>query len=249
MQTMQTIPKIIHYCWFGRGKKSKLIQKCIDSWHTFFPDYRLIEWNEDNCDISSMPRYVQEAYSVKKYAFVSDYVRFVALYKEGGIYLDTDIEVLKNFDFLIKGYMMVVGFEHLSGLSTGIIIAKPNLPILKEFIDSYRERTFIRSDGGLDLTTVNEKFNILMQQYGVILNGKEQYLESGIKVYPIDVFSSFDMRHWHEQITENSVTVHHMSGSWSKITGGWKWKIVYLCRKIFGIKITDKIQDFISRSK
>ncbi|MEI3219550.1 MAG: glycosyltransferase [Lachnoclostridium sp.] len=95
------IPKVIHYCWFGRGKMPELANKCIESWKKYCPDYEIIEWNEDNFDINCCP-YVKEAYESKRFAFVTDYVRLYAMYTQGGIYMDTDVEVLRNLDeFLI----------------------------------------------------------------------------------------------------------------------------------------------------
>ena len=101
------IPKVIHYCWFGGGKKPKLAKKCISSWKTYCPGYKLIEWNESNYDLSSAPQFVREAAEAKKWAFVSDYVRLQVVYQYGGIYLDTDVELLRNIDFLLDqtGYL------------------------------------------------------------------------------------------------------------------------------------------------
>ena len=108
---MQGIPKIIHCCWFGNGKKPKIVEECIKTWSIFMPEYRIIEWNESNFSVSEAPIYVQEAYEKKKYAFVSDYVRLYALEQYGGVYFDTDIEVCKNFDDILDKYQAVVGFQ------------------------------------------------------------------------------------------------------------------------------------------
>ena len=99
------IPKKIHYCWFGKGPKSKLFEKCLASWKKYFPDFEIIEWNEENFDVSSN-KYVKEAYENKKWAFVSDYARLKIIYEEGGIYFDTDVEVLKRIpdEILETGY-------------------------------------------------------------------------------------------------------------------------------------------------
>ena len=103
------IPKIIHYCWFGRGPMPPMALKCIESWHRFMPDYEYKLWNEDNFDVNSVP-YVKEAYEARKFAFVTDYVRLYALYTEGGIYMDTDVEVLKPYDDLL-GLSGFTGYE------------------------------------------------------------------------------------------------------------------------------------------
>ncbi len=113
------IPKIIHYCWFGRGKLPELAFKCMDTWKKYLPDYQLRLWNEDTFDITSHP-YVFEAYQSKKYAFVTDYVRLYALYHFGGIYMDTDVEVIRNLDELLDlpGFS---GFESEKDVPTGIM--------------------------------------------------------------------------------------------------------------------------------
>ena len=103
------IPKKIHYCWFGRNPLPESALKCIASWRKFFPDYEIIEWNEDNFDVISIP-YTAQAYEVKKYAFVSDYARFKILYEQGGLYFDTDVEVIRPMDdIIVRGPFM--GFE------------------------------------------------------------------------------------------------------------------------------------------
>ena len=116
------IPKIIHYCWFGKNEKSDLAKKCIDSWKKKCPDYQIIEWNEENFDITTN-EYVYEAYMNKKWAFVSDFVRIFALYNNGGIYLDTDVEILKNMDEFLCNTTFF-GFETIDKVSTGIIGAQ-----------------------------------------------------------------------------------------------------------------------------
>ena len=143
------INKQIHYVWMGRGEKSDLIEMCISSWKKYLPDYDVIEWNEDNFDISSN-RYVWEAYKHKKWAFVSDYVRLYALYEHGGIYLDTDMEVLKPIDiFLSHGAFS--GFESARYIFTGIMGAVKNHPWIKELLHYYEDRSFVSENGGLDL--------------------------------------------------------------------------------------------------
>ena len=104
------IPKIIHYCWFGRGEMPELVHTCIASWHTHMPDWEYRLWSEDNFDIAAAPQYVREAYEAKKYAFVSDYVRLWALEKEGGLYMDVDFEVYKPFDDLMEQYAAFAGY-------------------------------------------------------------------------------------------------------------------------------------------
>lgn len=237
------IPKIIHYCWFGRGEKSKLIQKCIDSWHTFFPDYRLIEWNEDNCDISSMPRYVQEAYSVKKYAFVSDYIRIKALVEYGGIYVDTDYEVLKPMDEILKSGALITGFESKESILTAFIAAEPQNEILKEFQSSYIERSFLSTDGkNADLTPINVEFSKLLEKNGINLACNKYQKVGDIVVYPTEVLCGFDVNNWHEKITEKTMGVHHMGCSWANDKMKRHIKRIHFFQKLLGYKLYDKIK-------
>ena len=118
------IPKIIHYCWFGKKEKPNIVKKCISSWKVILKDYEIIEWNEENFDISSN-NFVRQAYENGKFAFVSDYVRVYALYNYGGIYLDTDVEVFKNFDPLLNNESFW-GFEEKNFIATSTIGAQKN---------------------------------------------------------------------------------------------------------------------------
>ena len=114
------IPKIIHYCWFGNNPKPEIVYKCIESWKKYFPDYEIVEWNEKNYDVNK-ELYMQEAYSCKKWAFVSDYARFDVLYQYGGIYFDTDVEVLKKFPQEILCNQAFTGIESTKIISPGLV--------------------------------------------------------------------------------------------------------------------------------
>ena len=147
------IPKTIHYCWFGGNPLPKLAMKCINSWKKYFPDYTIIEWNEHNYDISKIP-YIAEAYKAKKYAFVSDYARFDILYQCGGLYFDTDVEVIKPFDDILShGPFMgceIDGGEKEINVAPGLgIAASPGLGIYKHIIDFYATQHFLKDDGSI----------------------------------------------------------------------------------------------------
>ena len=131
-----TIPHIIHYCWFGSTKKPKEVQAFIDSWKVKLPDYTFMEWNEGNCDLSNEIDYVKEAYEAKKYAFVSDYIRVKKLVEYGGIYLDTDVRIVRRFDKLLDKHDLVVGFQgagRLKMLMKFIPGKHTTLPGIREF--------------------------------------------------------------------------------------------------------------------
>ena len=157
------IPKIIHYCWFGRNTLSPLAIKCIESWKKYFPDYEIKEWNEANFDVNIIP-YTQEAYEAKKYAFVSDYARFWILYHYGGLYFDTDVEIIRSMNVIIeKGSFMGCEnndkegknlFQKLGvnpGLGMGSI---PYHPFYKEMLDLYVSEHFKNNKGVLNLKNI-----------------------------------------------------------------------------------------------
>lgn len=176
------IPKIIHYCWFGSGPKSELIEKCISSWNKYLPDYEIIEWNEDNFDISSN-LYVKQAYEAKKWAFVSDYVRLFALYTCGGVYLDTDVEILKPFDSAFLQNRAFTGFEAKDSPVTAVLGAEKGNPIIDALLSYYLDHVFINADGSYNLKTNTNTISEFLIQNGILPNGKLQDV-SGFRVYP-----------------------------------------------------------------
>lgn len=208
---MNKIPKIIHYCWFGRGKKNKLVKKCIKSWKKLLPDYKIVEWNEDNFDIN-LNLYVKQAYEAKKYAFVSDYVRLYALYNNGGIYMDTDVELLKSLDKFLK-YNAFIGFEDETFCGTGIIGCKKENPMIKKFLNLYKDIEFTKEDGNFDLTTNVSRISECLCSYGAELNNTEQDLKD-IKIFPKTYFSPLNFNNISTDFSEDTYTIHHFAGSW-----------------------------------
>src|SRR6187402_3325286 len=161
------IPKTIHYCWFGKGKMPKLVNKCIESWKKHLPDYEIKEWNEDNFDVNIIP-FTTEAYKSKKYAFVSDYARFKILYDEGGIYLDTDVEVFRNFDNFLDNETFT-GFETIERVNPGIIMgAQKCNTFMKEMFESYNNCHFIKKDGSFNTETVAQKITSILIKSGLL---------------------------------------------------------------------------------
>lgn len=215
------IPKIIHYCWFGRNPLPPLAIKCIESWKKYLPDYEIKEWNEDNFDVNIIP-YTQEAYKAKKYAFVSDYARFWILYKYGGLYFDTDVEVIKPMDDIItKGPFMgcekeikdVKGATALAvapGLGLGV---NPGLGLYKEMLDLYDILHFVNSDGSCNFKTVVEYTTEILCKHGLI-NSNEIQLCAGIWIYPKEYFCPMDYDSGKIRLTSNTKTIHHFSASW-----------------------------------
>ena len=182
------IPKKIHYCWFGRGAMPELAVKCIDSWHKYMPDYEYKLWNEDGFDVESVP-YTKEAYEAGKYAFVSDYVRLWALYNEGGIYLDTDVEAFKPFDDLLS-LIAFAGFEGSKRLPVGtcVMASEAKGEWVSEQLGYYKERHFLKDDGSFDLTTNVQFMSDKMCENGFRQDGKEQDYKD-LHVFPVSYFS------------------------------------------------------------
>lgn len=205
------IPKIIHCCWFGRNEMGELEKKCINSWKKFCPDYKIKVWNEDNFDINSND-YVKEAYETKKWAFVTDYVRLYALYTEGGIYMDTDVEVLHNLDEYLC-YDAFSGFENYDAIPTGIMAGVKGFKLYKDLLDRYNNRHFVKEDGKMDYTTnVTEITNYCLDK-GLQLNNTFQTIE-GFTLFPKDYFCPKSYMTGQIECTDNTVTIHHFKGSW-----------------------------------
>jgi hypothetical protein len=241
---MRKIPKIVHYCWFGNGEKPDNIKAYIETWKAKMPEYTFMEWNEQNFDVENSVFYVRQAYEAKKYAFVSDYARIQALYQHGGIYFDTDIEVKKPFEEFLEDKSMVLGFESERSLLTAFIAVEKGHPYMKEFLESYRERNFLKEDGSYDMLVINEGFSALMERKGVDLDRNEyQELPGDIAIYPEEYFCGFDVNNWHESITDKTCTVHYMNSSWVSGKQGLKRKIIYTLQKILGYKNYDRLKE------
>ena len=217
------IPKIIHYCWFGRGEMPQLAEECIASWHKYMPDWEYKLWNEDNFDVNQIP-YVKEAYEAKKYAFVSDYVRLWALYNEGGLYMDVDFVVYKPFDELLH-WNAFAGFEGSkhSPLMMGVVASWPHGTWVKEQLDAYLGRHFINGDGSFDLTTNVQFISARMRESGFVQNGKEQDYKD-LHVFPVDYFCPRQTTGEYFR-SENTYCEHLGLGSWTEGNWGWKNKI------------------------
>lgn len=226
------IPRIIHYCWFGRNPKSKLILKCIESWKRYCPNYEIIEWNEDNFDIDSIP-YVSEAYAAKKYAFVSDVARVMALYEYGGIYLDIDVEVLRTFDEILDR-PVVLGFEEGNYIATSFMATEPRHGLYKEFLEYYETISFVTDDGTYNTYTNVQKITEMLECRGLQRNNSLQVLQDGITIYPKEYFSPYDYINCIYEITPKSICVHHFYVSWMPWTSRVKKKIKQILVKVIG---------------
>lgn len=240
------IPKIIHYCWFGGKPMDKLGQKCLDSWKNFFPDYEIKEWNESNFDVNCC-QYVREAYEAKKWAFVSDYARFKILYEQGGVYFDTDVEVIKPFDdILLKGNYM--GCERNgNAVAPGLGMAvNPGLSIIKEIIEDYEQSSFIKADGTYDLTTIVERTTKILKKHG-LANRNEIQTVADINIYPPEFFCPINMETGKLTITQNTYSIHRFAGSWEKKSNKFRGRVYRFVNRMFGEKAAKVLRMILGR--
>lgn len=209
--------KIIHYCWFGGKPLPELACKCIQSWKSYFPGYEIKEWNESNFDVHCCA-YVEEAYKAKRWAFVSDYARFQILYRYGGFYFDTDVEVISPFEDIIRNGSFMgteYGKNGTFNVAPGLgLYAEPGNKIYKKVIDAYMDRHFILPDGAHDKTTVVTFVNKIMKQYGFNENDEAIQNVNGLWIYPPEYFCPLSNLNGELNITKNSKSIHHYQGSW-----------------------------------
>lgn len=220
------IPHKIHYCWFGYHKKPKLIQKCISSWKTYLPDWEIIEWNESNYDINKNT-YISEAYRQGKWAFVVDYARFDILNEQGGIFLDTDVELLRPIPENFLEYEAFAGFESDKTINPGLIYASiPGQTILRELIMVYEKKKYGEKIDGRVENIVDISTEVL-RQHGLQKNNTFQIIE-GVAVFPKEYFCCFNHEIQSFEMVEQTVSIHHYFASWSP----WYRKLYFKCIKI-----------------
>lgn len=221
------IPKKIHYCWFGRGEKPKLAEKCIRSWKKYCPDYEIIEWNEDNFDIACN-EYVKSAYEQKKYAFLTDYARLKIIYENGGIYFDTDVEVLRPLNDLLSN-RAYIGFENDERVNTGLGFGaeagnEAVLAMLKEYDQVIDQKEFT----GCTILNTNA-----LRRCGLILNGKTQVLDD-ITVYAEDYFNPYDDPTGRLNRTDNTYSIHWYAKTWMDNRTVLRSKLTRPLHRLFG---------------
>lgn len=225
------IPLKIHYCWFGHKPLPDLAKKCIASWKKYLPEHQIIEWNEDNFDINQIP-YTAQAYKCKKYAFVSDFARFKIMYEYGGIYFDTDVEVIKSMDdILAKGPFFGIEASNKNSLcAPGLGFAcYPKQDLCKEMLNYYENTNFIRSNGDMNLKTVVHIFSEILQKRDICPSTKlTKY--NGVYFYPPEYFCPINYYTGEQKFTSNTHTIHHYAASWKSkydnvpfITKIWKF--------------------------
>ena len=252
------IPKIIHYIWFGNNPLTPLAKECLASWHEHMPDWKIMRWDETNFSIADAPLYVRQAYEARKYAFVSDYVRLWALEQYGGVYVDTDVKVLKSYEPLLNDTAFI-GLEeskaHLPG--TCVMGCEPHCKWVKDMLALYDDITFVKPDGSLDLTTNVERLGQRMKEEG--LNQVEsresrakskpwkqnQYIEKwGLRIYTHDYISPITSTRVMRK-TKNTYSIHYFAESWRDGKRKRSWRDWTITREIINALI--QIKRFITR--
>lgn len=230
-----SIPKVIHYCWFGKGNMPKLTQKCIKSWKQYCPDYEIICWNEDNFDLSQN-RYMKEAYESGKWAFVSDYARLKIVYEYGGIYLDTDVELIKPLDDLLK-YSGFMGFDEKGLVATGLGFgAEKGNRIVGEFLQDYETIPFILPDGTCDLTPCPNRNMNTLKKLGMDVENTDQVF-CDVLFLPKEYLCPMDYYTGKKTITKHTYSIHHYSASWTSAVTKRTTRI----KRIIGVKMYNKL--------
>ncbi|MEE0930751.1 MAG: glycosyltransferase [Acutalibacteraceae bacterium] len=208
------IPEIIHYCWFGSNPKPKLAKKCIKTWKRYCPDYKIVEWNEDNFDISKCPLYVRQAYELKRWAFVTDYVRLKVVYENGGIYLDTDVEIKKSLDDLLqnKSYF---GFEEGRYIATGLGFgAEKGTMIVWEIMQQYENIPFLLENGKIDDLSCPKRNTEIFLKYGLKQDDSYQVLQDGTLILPTRCLCPLSYNTGQRSDAEDTYSIHWFSASW-----------------------------------
>lgn len=238
--------KMIHLCWFGKGPKSKTIEKCIASWRAYFPDWEIKEWNEDTFDVNCN-LYVRQAYAAKKWAFVADYARFWALEKYGGLYFDTDVEVVRPFGELLE-LEAFAGFETDKYIAPGLVLyaKEPDHPIIKATREYYDNARFLDDNGERIRMNVCSIFTGILDRYGYQPNGQLQVC-GGMTLFPKDYFCPFDDATGLLHKTENTYSIHWYDKSWMPKRRIFRNKCTRLLHRAFGSDIRERMLRLIGR--
>lgn len=232
--------KIIHYCWFGGNQKSKMVLRCIESWKRFFPDWEIREWNESNFDVR-MNLYVHQAYEAKKWAFVADYCRFWALEKFGGLYFDTDVEVIRSFDPLLHQEAFS-GFETDEFVAPGLVLyaKEPHNEIIRATREYYDNAHFLDENGERIKRNVCGIFTGMLKDFGFQGNGQLQSCGT-MTIYPKDYFCPFDDATGLLKKTENTYSIHWYDKTWMSKRKIIRNKCTRILHRIFGTDIRQRI--------
>lgn len=244
-ETEPLIPKIIHYCWFGRNSLPTAVVKCIDSWKKYLPDYEIRQWNEDNFPVQDYI-FAKEALENNMYAFASDVARLHALKFEGGIYMDTDVEVLKSLDDLLN-QTAFSGFENEDFVPTGIMASVKDGAWVTELLKYYDNKLFLNLDGRMETTSNTFIITQMMKEKGFIMNNSFQEIKSYVTFYPNDYFCPKSYKTGALELTNNSYCIHHFAKSWIPKDKRYRNIIKMKLMNLFGDKTIQKIIDIVKK--
>ena len=244
------IPKKIHYCWFGRNPLPESAVKCIESWRKYLPDYEIIEWNEDNFDVNTIPSTAQ-AYAAKKYAFVSDYARFKILYEHGGLYFDTDVEVIRPMDDIIAaGPFMGYEIDPKNGMygevNPGLGLgALAGMEFYRRIVDEYGTLSFLNPDGSLNQKTIVKYNSELLKEFG-LCNTEGIQSVAGMTIYPQEYFNPLNDATGKLEVTKNTRSIHWYTKTWLNVSP-MRQKLSRLSHRLLGVHTITKIRKLLSR--
>ena len=250
---MRYIPKVIHLIWFGGNPYSDVVKKCIESWATFCPDYPVKVWNENNFDINCND-YVKEAYAAKKWAFVSDFVRLYALYNEGGVYIDSDVELLKGIDDILEDRHVVTGYSSSNWIPTGFMAAEKGNVWIKELLDYYENRHFVNEDGSYDMKVNNVIITELSQERFGFVAGDMAIKRGNVSLFPQEYFHPFPRRAFDYTktdpekakkyfcTTKDTYCIHYGTATWVDNRNTAMYKLKHFVRLVTPRKITEKLE-------
>lgn len=226
------IPRVIHYCWFGHNPKSPEAELFIQGWRRTQPNFDIVEWNENNFDVSCC-RYVREAYDRRKFAFVSDYARGLALLRHGGVYLDTDVELVGRLESLLacEGF---IGFEYGNSVATSTMGFRAGHPLMRRYLDQYLSRSFVRADGSIDTATNVTVLTRLAVESGLKLDGTAQVLADGVRCLPMQVLSPLDYVNFADHRDTSTVAVHHYQHTWGGPVSRLRKRLACIITRITG---------------
>ncbi len=234
------IPHIIHYCWFGHNPKPKLIQNCIESWRRHCPDWEIMEWNEDNYDVYAN-EYTKEAYNNKKWAYVSDYARFDVLNRYGGVYFDTDVELLKPIPEYLLNEEAFTGFETPDKVAPGLVYGTVSgQDFLKEILARYAQIEFSLNETVVDIVSQ------LLAEGGFTGNNLDQTVK-GVRIMPTEYFGCFNHEIQAFEKTENTISIHHYYASWQPWYSKIRFKAIKHVAKILGKDRYLRIKELLKR--
>lgn len=239
------IPKIIHYCWFGGNPLPPLTVKCIASWKQYLPEYEIIEWNEQNFPIDDFI-FAQQALENRKFAFISDVCRLYALDLMGGIYMDTDVEVLKPLDDFLP-LTAFSGFENDDFVPTGIMGSEKGGQWVKELLRYYDNKPFVNANGALEMTSNTYIITQMMKAKGFVMNNKFQETSGYVTFYPNDYFCPKSYKTGSIDLTENSYCIHHFAKSWIPKHKRWRNNFKMKMMNVFGYKNVEKLIKIIKK--